>query len=256
MKDLVSITKLAGDFLRKSPLNIVPELGDMQIFEEPLIALAAAADPLFVKLKDPEVIGPHHLLPSEWLPGARTVISYFLPFTKRVREANYTPDLPASEWLYARIEGEMFNNALRNKLMVEAECSGIKSVVPPMDPRYHVPNWRSNWSERHVAYIAGLGTFNLNKSIITVKGSAGRFGSIIVDKEFEPTPRPYEGLYDHCNECGACIPRCPALAITLEGKEHRPCSHYLDKMLQRYQPRYGCGKCQTDVPCEYSIPGR
>lgn len=254
MRDLDTITKLAGDFLSGSPLNTVPELGNMRIYDEPLIGMASAEDPLFARLKDPQAVGPHHLLPTEWLPGARTVISYFLPFTSRVREANYLPDLPATEWLYARIEGEMCNNALRSFLMVKAVRTGANAVAPSLDPRYHVPDKKSNWSERHVAFIAGLGTFSLNKSLITAQGSAGRFGSIIIDREYPPTPRSYEGLYEYCNECGACIPRCPVQAISRAGKEHGPCSDYLDKMKEIYEPRYGCGKCQTHVPCEYAIP--
>lgn len=37
----------------------------------------------------------------------------------------------------------------------------------------------SNWSERHAAYVAGLGTFSLNDALITVNGIAHRVGSIL-----------------------------------------------------------------------------
>ena len=38
------------------------------------------------------------------------------------------------------------------------------------------------------------------------------------------------------------------------GKDHAVCSEYLDRVKVRYSPRYGCGKCQTGVPCEHQIP--
>ena len=56
--------------------------------------------------------------------------------------------------------------------------------------------------------------------------------------------------------CGACM-RCPGGAITLEeGKSHTACSAYVNKMREKYAPRFGCGKCQVKVPCERGIPKR
>ena len=55
--------------------------------------------------------------------------------------------------------------------------------------------------------------------------------------------------------CGTCIARCPVDAISLEkGKEHAPCSALLDQSQIIHAPRYGCGLCQTAVPCESGIP--
>ena len=112
-------------------------------------------------------------------------------------------------------------------------------------------------SERHAAYACGLGTFGLSRGIITQKGMAGRVASMIVDSTLETDERPYSGVYDYCVKCGACAKRCPAGAITVErGKNNALCSRYLDRMGERYAPRYGCGKCQTGVPCEHKIPGQ
>ena len=113
----------------------------------------------------------------------------------------------------------------------------------------------SNWSERHAAFAAGLGTFSLTRGLITKRGMAGRFGSVIVDLPLEVSPRPYREPYEYCIRCGACARRCPAGAISLErGKEQAPCKAYLGRQKQLYAPRYGCGKCQTAVPCEAGIP--
>lgn len=79
-------------------------------------------------------------------------------------------------------------------------------------------NKLSNWSERHIAFVAGLGTFGLSKSLITKRGCAGRYGSVITSLPFKSIRREYDGVYDYCSMCGECIARCPSGAITKEGK--------------------------------------
>jgi epoxyqueuosine reductase QueG len=266
--------KILGDFVDVSAENRVakevalrPELAGMRIFDEPLFGYAAADDPLFGELKKPGIIGDHLMLPGEWLPGANTVISVFLPFTARVKEANRRDmDWPADEWLHARIEGQQFQNKICAYMKSELEAGGFSCAVPMIDPRFSAKNpqvqdksnpafFTSNWSERHAAYIAALGTFGLSKGLITQKGIAGRLISFITSASFEPTKRPYSRIDEYCTRCGACIRNCPAGAISLEkGKEHPPCSAFLDRTTERYAPRYGCGKCQVKVPCESKRP--
>lgn len=240
--------------MQNSPENVLLDLDMIQIYDKPLTGVASASDPLWEKLKEPQVVGPHHLSPAEWLMGAKSVISYFLPFTEDVRASNRSKGLPSKEWLYGRYDGEMFNNALRSFLVDEIGASGIKAVAPALDKRIENINRVSNWSERHAAFIAGLGTFSLNDSLITPSGAAGRLGSVIVDFELETTPRLYKEIDEYCNHCGECISRCPPGAITENGKDNEACSKFLDKMLKLNEPRYGCGKCQTGVQCEYKNP--
>ena len=249
------LTSLLDDFLQASPLNKVEEIGIERIFDEPLVGIAEAHDSLFGIFKDPEVIGPNHLTPQEWLPEAESVISYFLPFSEPMRKANYPPGLPAIEWVYGRIEGELCNEGLRQHLVAKFSDKGYSALAPALDPRYATVKKRSNWSERHVAFVAGLGTFGLTKLLISAKGCAGRYGSIIVSQKIEPTPRSYKDVYEYCSNCYQCIDRCPSGAIKKEGKDIWTCSKYGDTEIKpRYAPRYGCGKCQTAVPCEASIP--
>jgi epoxyqueuosine reductase QueG len=252
--NLDKLTKAASDFCLNSPLNVVNELDSMRIFDPPLVGVASADDLLFDKLREDNVVGSHHSSPKDWLGSARSVISYFLPFTERVREANRLLGLPATEWLYGRIEGERFNVAMREFIVRLVADSGYDAVAPAFDARFKVTNRRSNWSERHVAYIAGPGTFSLSCSLITRLGSAGRLGSVVVNDDLPPTVRAYQSRDEYCSKCGSCIPRCPPLAINEHGKDHAICSDYLDRVKVRYSPRYGCGKCQTGVPCEYQIP--
>ncbi len=252
---LTKLTDLIVKFLKNSPLNKLEELGVERIFEEPLVGIADAKDALFAKLKEPEVIGTNHLLPIEWLSEAESVISYFLPFSEPMRKANYALGLPALEWVYGRIEGEKCNKGVREHLLSEFTNKGYSALSPALYSRIAQVRKRSNWSERHAAFIAGLGTFGLSKVLISAKGCAGRYGSLIVSQKIEPTLRSYHDIYEYCNNCWQCIDRCPVGAIKREGKDILICSNYNDTVIKpRYVPRYGCGKCQTSVPCEAGIP--
>ncbi len=231
------------------------ELGTLQLYDPPLVGIAAADDPGWEQLRDPAVVGPRHRLPSDWLPGAQSVISYFLPFTASVRQSNAGAGMPSLEWLYGRYEGERFNSVVRSTMIAWFQQRGDQALAPALDLRFSIIDLRSNWSERHVAFIAGLGTFCLNRSLITQAGSAGRFGSVIVDRRLEVTPRPYQAFDEYCTHCGACVARCPAQAITEAGKDQGRCASFVNGTLELFRPRYGCGKCQTAVPCETRIPG-
>jgi epoxyqueuosine reductase QueG len=239
------------------PISTAPTSTEpLPIFDRPLFGVADVTDPLWDVLKAPAVVGPRHLSPGDWLPGARSVISYFLPFTRRVRLANRIRQVTATEWLYGRYEGQACNAALAAFIVGLVESAGGRALAPVMGERWSVVDLRSNWSERHIAFIAGLGTFGLSRSMITRKGSAGRFGSVITDLPLPPTPRPYRDIGEYCLNCGVCIKRCPCQAITESGKDNRMCKAYVDIERSKYQPRYGCGKCQTAVPCESRIPQR
>lgn len=273
------IIQLASGYVEDSPQNLIQkdyaiseDLIGMRMYAQPLVAFGSADDPLFEELKAPEAMGPFHLSPAEWLPGAKTVISVFLPFTDEVKKSNRADaKLPSALWMHARVEGHKLINTLTLYIKELLEASGSRAIVPFLDKRYwtkagkvtgsypHAPetdaSFISNWSERHAGYVCGQGTFGLSRGLITEKGVAGRMGSVVTDAYFEPGSRPYTDLYEYCSKCGACIRRCPVHAISLEkGKEHPPCSNYLDQMLELYRPRYACGKCQAGVPCESGIP--
>jgi epoxyqueuosine reductase QueG len=260
------VNSAQGNFV-SSGIALKPELTGMRIFNQLLFGYADAADPLFSELKKPEVIGPHILLPKEWLPQAKTVISIFMPFTEQVKTANgQNMNWPADEWLHAQSEGHAFQVELRRWAAGLLTGEGFTVLVPMLDPRYSTKHpsiadttqkdyYTSNWSERHTAFICGLGTFGLSRGLITRLGIAGRFISLIADVPFEPDIRPYTSPYEYCIHCGACMRNCPSRAISLEqGKQHPPCSAFLDFTLEKCKPRYGCGKCQVKVPCENRIP--
>ena len=273
--DKERIIELATEMIRGSEDNVISEaiaLGrevvGLKLFDNPIFAFGSADDPCFQDLKDGDANLQNLLLPAEWLPGAKTVISFFLPFSQAVKDSNKNDfKLPSAGWLHGRIEGQALLNKLTAYIEKELTRAGYKSLAPLLDERsWNVAGpdphglhpesaFTSNWSERHAAYVCGLGTFGLSKGLITAKGVAGRFGSVITQLHMDPDVRPYTGIYDYCCMCGDCIKNCPVGAISQEkGKLHAPCSDFLDFTAEKYKPRYGCGKCQVGVPCESRIP--
>lgn len=263
-----SITEQLNEFVAKGAGNYITaeqalnsEMEGLRIYDEPLIGIASAADPLFLKMHDTEVIGPHFRTPDQWLSGPKSVISVFMPYSKRIKEANAesVSDI-AIEWLHGRVEGQDFLLETGEFIKTVIEDAGYRAVIPFLDKDFwkvesHEEGYTSNWSERHVAYICGLGTFGLSKSLITRAGSAGRFISIVTDMELPVTERDYTQVYQYCSFCGQCIKRCPAGAISLEnGKKHEPCGDFVHHVRTDYPDYYGCGKCQTGVPCQNKNP--
>lgn len=255
----LTFEKCAGNIISEEEA-ICPEVAGLQMFEAPLVGIGSAKDELYEALKQEGVVGPWHMLPEEWMPGAKTIISLFFPFTEEVKKSNReSVGNPSTAWLYGRVEGQQYISSYIKMLGALLEEQGIKTCIPCVDERFQQiqegSTFGSNWSERHTAYICGLGTFGLSKGIITEKGMAGRFASIIIDKEMIADERKYTGIYDYCTNCGACIRRCPAEAISFEeGKDHVKCNACLKESKEKFAPRYGCGLCQTKVPCESGIP--
>jgi epoxyqueuosine reductase QueG len=240
----------------------------VRFFEPPLIGIANASDLLFKELKKREVVGEVHFLPRELLPQACSVVSYFLPYSREIRQSNYQKKIVSEEWMHSRFLGEAFNNKVRKFLVELLVALGGQAISPVLEEKYHVDYeyYRSNWSERHVAFTAGLGTFGLNRGLITQKGISGRFGSAITTLKLEETPRPYENVFQYCpwmkdGSCGSCIERCPAGAITDKGMDKHRCRQHLlnseqaREAKEKFNYTYNaCGKCLTNVPCEDRVP--
>ena len=124
----------------------------------------------------------------------------------------------------------------------------------------------SNWSERHIAYAAGHGTFSLSDGLITECGIAHRCGNVATDLVLPASPRTATNPYSNClfyvdGSCKACIARCPAGAITENGHDKTKCREYMSTKLYHLLKEYtgdeeACGLCQTEVPCEFSNPAK
>ena len=248
---------------------------------KPALAVADGDDPLFQQLKND--IGGFYWTPEEAFaiafPGCEfsseqlSVVSYVLPQTAVTRQEQRQQDsVPGRRWAASRFYGEAFNTHLMMRVANGLCQQGILAVAPEALPAYsgrcESANYgvSSNWSERHVAWVAGHGTFGLSDGLITRQGKAVRFGSIVVGARLPVTERSYQGHQDWClyfsnGRCGACIKRCPAGAITKQGHDKEACLAYISEVTTPYvNKHYGtgatpCGLCQVTIPCESRIPG-
>lgn len=276
--DVETLQSRLADYVLSSPDNAIQadwalrdEIAGTPFFKAPLVGCASADDPLFARIKaEDKILGDTFRLPNEWLPGAKSVISIFYPFSKQVCRSNWPNlEVPSDEWLHGRIEGHEFIHATDRVVESWLRDEGFETCIPALDPSLVItkrtpeeavgrPMFVSSWSERHVAFTAGLGTFGLSAHLITRAGVTGRFGSIITTADIQPTPRPYgDDPYAYCTFCGACTTRCPVNALSIEnGKDYHTCWEYMEETKIRFKPRYGCGKCQHIVPCETGIPNK
>ena len=74
---LSTLTDTLTDFIQTSPLNRAHDMADLQLFDAPLFGVASANDELFPQLRQPSIIIETYLLPTDWLPTAKSIISFF-----------------------------------------------------------------------------------------------------------------------------------------------------------------------------------
>jgi epoxyqueuosine reductase len=273
-----SITTLIREYTATSPTNSLHLETKEKAWDEPLVGFARGNDPIFEQYKD--LVGPFHWTPLEAFRTAfpelsvkaeeLLVISWILPHTEAIKaELRKQTTDPSEKWIRARIYGEEFNEELRKYIAQTLTKAGCHAVAPTLSPRFKTETSQrygmaSSWSERHAAYASGLGTFGLCDGLITAKGKAIRCGSVVARSSVPATPRPYEDHHAYClffakGICGMCTERCPAGAVTKSGHDKAACmkqcaatAQYADK--QFGLKGYGCGFCQTGVPCESRIP--
>ena len=203
-------------------------------------------------------------------PEQLTVISWAVVQTEATKASNRLETrVPSEPWARARVFGQMANRELHHCLLEALRAAGYEAIAPAMlsawgEVGQGTNDWHSAWSERHVAYVSGLGTFGLAGGLITSKGQAVRFGSVIVRAVVPATPRPYSDPFAYClhfsgDGCAECAARCPVGSLNVQGRDKMACVGQLDRtelyVKQQYGfDGYGCGLCQTGVPCESSIP--
>jgi ferredoxin len=280
------LEQLIKNFINENESNKRKQLDHGTYWEEPLVGFASGMDPLFFEYKT--LIGSFHLTPREVISAALkergrsllfteieqiSVISWVLPASENTRVSNREEkQFPSKLWAYTREFGEACNSALKKHLAAFLEDLGHVAVAPTLSPTFQYlrdekVGWASPWSERHVAYACGLGTFSLSDGLITPKGVAVRFGSVVTLLKLTPSEKKYRHYRENClqfrnEKCGKCIQRCPAGAITEKGHNKDKCQEYIgSEALKAKRSEYGlknpppsCGLCQTDVPCEFEIP--
>jgi epoxyqueuosine reductase QueG len=203
-----------------------------------------------------------------------SVISFVLPINRETLRVNAREkEGPSLRWNHTRWKGQDFITGLSTYLVSLLESMGAHALAPEISPYFKIlqvsDGFTSNWSQRHIAYAAGLGTFSLNEGFITSKGLAMRCGSVVAGIKLQPSIKPYEHHLANClfyaeGKCGECIRRCPGGAISEKGHDKLKCFEVLFvKQKPWVEGAYGsgyigsyagCGLCQTGVPCERRIP--
>lgn len=274
------ITTIIRNLVEQSAENGLGNESGEKAWDSPLIGFSRGDDPLYQEFKDH--IGPFHWTPLEAFSLAfpdlavkateLSVISWILPQTANAKNDNGRETVyPAERWARSRVYGEKFNVGLRSRVVAALQQEEYAAIAPALLTQWTIASsdrygYASTWSERHAAYASGLGTFGLSDGLITPLGKAIRTGSVVARLQLTPTIRPYSTHQEYClhftkGNCGACIRRCPADAITVSGHDKEACRRHLKTTAAYVKSSfvfdgYGCGLCQTAVPCASSIPGR
>ncbi len=261
-------------FVAESPGNSMKLANGAPYFENPLVGFADTCDPLFEEFKT--IIGEFHMTPIEFLTKSfpehatgwqrASVISWILPISSITRKSNRKETMkPSPEWEETRLGGEAFNNQLREHVVSFIQAQGFLAAAPMLSGLFSVcqsekDGFSSNWSERHTAYAAGLGTFCLTRALLTPAGVAMRCGSVVTNLNLKADPRPFNNFQQNClfynsGKCTKCAERCPGGAISEQGHNKDLCIMYIYGLMQESEEENpGCGLCQTGVPCEAGIP--
>jgi epoxyqueuosine reductase len=267
------------DFCRNSPENRLKNRANDRAYNEPLVGFSSGADPLYEFLQ--KDIGAPWMTPSEIFrksfpeSDARTedltVISWVLPHIPATVADNARQKfLPSERWVRAKHAGSAFSKALSLHVVELLKGAGYEAITPQYAPFWFVGMSKkyglaSAWSERHAAYVSGLGTFGLCDGLITQEGQAIICGSVITRFAVPSTPRPYTDHHAYClhytdGTCGRCISRCPVKAVLNEGHNKTLCFLHCMVITKLYVllrfgiNDYGCGMCQTGVPCDRRNP--
>jgi len=281
------LEKSIREYVAISDHNRFSSFDNEPIWDEPLVGFVNGDDSIFQDYKT--IVGSFHITPREALekhsnargdvdyqqPRNVSVVSWILPSTEETRFSLRRESIvPSLRWNHTRWHGQEFIFELSRYMVALLDRLGHMAVAPELSDSFEVQNLSSglasNWSQRHIAYAAGLGTFSLSDGFITPRGVAMRAGSVVCDVDLPPSPRPYENHLANClfyrgQACRRCIERCPAGAISEQGHDKNKCRDFLSnkqktilKELGReegYIGHYpGCGLCQTKVPCESRIP--
>jgi len=273
-------------YIAATSANRLKAFGDAPIFDKPLVGYADGDDPVFTEFK--RVVGESHMTPREAMErylssygksgidlGTLRVISFVMPTSRETRlSMRRESEVPSLRWNHTRWYGQAVIDDLSAFLVYLLEKLGYAAVAPDRTAFFGVvdaPSGRvSNWSHRHIAFAAGLGTFGLSDGFISERGIAMRCGSVVTTMPLPVTERRHVHHMANClryrtGSCGRCIKRCPAGAISERGHDKKKCREYVVtgqlevmKRLGRtegYLGKYpGCGLCQTKVPCEDRIP--
>jgi epoxyqueuosine reductase QueG len=247
--DLPELTALITSTIQAQ----VIEASTVTCYREPLVGFVAADDPRFSDLR--RDVEPSHMLPRDLLPGARSVVSFFLPFASQVVEANARDrEKVAREWAVAYVETNALIGRITSRLDELLAERDVRAAAEPATHNFDPVSLVSRWSHKSVAVLAGLGSFGLHHLVITDAGCAGRFGSLVIDADLPPSAAEHKQrcLYFVDGSCLECVMRCPVGALDENGEiDKQLCWNRCleaEKEFRNLGLAQVCGKCSYG-PC-------
>lgn len=260
-----AITQEICDFVK----NYMEKPGISTRWRQPLVGFAHESHPYIQKLK--AIIGPSHEMPKDVLPDAGIIVAYFVPFTKELSRINAKAGRHAApEWAVAYEETNTMFGFINEHLIGYLNKIGYKGKVSEETKTFDQNLLKSNWSHRHFAYAAGLGTFGVNNMLITKSGCSGRYFTLVTNLDVTPDEPMKEELclYKSKGKCLACVRNCPANALSDNGYQRQACFELIKEnaaIHTGYGSSYSysedidnqpggsqvCGKCITASPCGF-----
>jgi epoxyqueuosine reductase QueG len=229
------------------------------MWREPIIKIISAKNEKFRELK--QIVSLEHSLPCDILPDAKSIISFFIPFNENIVKSNINGTIASKEWAQVYIKTNELIKIINDKIEELMEINGYKTGKIPATHNFNEKTLISNWSHRHIAFIAGIGTFGINNMLITKRGCCGRLGSIIINyelKNYKDAGKVKEKCLNKLNgSCGICQKRCIANAYKNKNFNKDICyKQCLENA--KYHKETGhadvCGKCLVGLPCSIQEP--
>ncbi len=226
--------------------------GSITKYRKPVIGFASAQDPLYAQAS--EIIGYDVLPPTALLEDAKTVVSFFIPFEGwAVKYARRRKEVSNGEWSLAYYELNSFIDSIMGEIVKRVSEFGIKAASEPVTENYDHVKLTGTWGHKTSAYIAGLGTFGINRIVITPMGCGGRLGTVVLNTKITPTQRPDQEncLYKKDGTCGICAKTCLTGAIRYNSFNRFTCNLH-DDYIREYASALdrGCYGCSSG-PCSY-----
>lgn len=229
-------------------------------WRKPLISIVDANDKRIHTLK--EIVSKNHLLPHDILHDATSIICFFIPFTDEIIKSNIPNKISSKEWALTYIRTNALIAKINNEIELFMNNAGYTVGKIPATHNFDTKTLISNWSHRHIAYFAGLGSFGINNMLITDNGCCGRLGSIVTNYPFEQSKviNYKERCLNKINgSCGLCLKKC--VNDALNDKEYNRFVCY-EMCLENaeFHKNIGyadvCGKCLVGLPCSYKDPSK
>ena len=191
-----------------------------------------------------------HVRPEQVLPGAKSAVAIFLPFSERVIASNRNGRFASRVWAEAYVKTNTLIHRIGTVVALTLIACGQKARVIPPTGIFDRETLSAEWSHKLVGSLCGLGRYGLNRMLITASGCAGRLISLVTTQELGTSPKPDRELcaYLRDKSCTECVRACPVDAIHTDGFSAVPCFEHCSENAESFldlDTAEVCGKCAT-----------